>query len=153
ASPLQRWRFFLGGGGVHRRLRQCSAGPDRQGYLRRSDAGTPRESARRLREGSAAKTRFPDWPAGVVPCGRSDHAQGLREGRQVGDDRIVALQDKDRIFKNLYGFQDWKLAGAKARGGWDNAKALIDKGPGWIISEIKSSGLRGRGGAGFPTGL
>ena len=63
------------------------------------------------------------------------------------------LQDKDRIFKNLYGFQDWKLAGAKARGAWDNTKALIDKGHDWIITEIRNSGLRGRGGAGFPTGL
>jgi NADH-quinone oxidoreductase subunit F len=65
----------------------------------------------------------------------------------------LALQDKDRIFKNVYGFQDWKLAGAKARGAWDGTKALIEKGPDWIINEMKASGLRGRGGAGFPTGL
>jgi NADH-quinone oxidoreductase subunit F len=63
------------------------------------------------------------------------------------------LQDKDRIFQNLYGFHDWRLAGARARGAWDNTKALIDKGHDWIINEIKASGLRGRGGAGFPTGL
>ena len=63
------------------------------------------------------------------------------------------LADKDRIFTNLYGFQDWRLAGARARGAWDGTKALIDKGHDWIINEIKASGLRGRGGAGFPTGL
>src|SRR5689334_24153728 len=63
------------------------------------------------------------------------------------------LADKDRIFTNIYGFQDWKLAGARKRGTWDNTKALIDKGHDAIINEIKSSGLRGRGGAGFPTGL
>jgi NADH-quinone oxidoreductase subunit F len=63
------------------------------------------------------------------------------------------LQDKDRIFRNLYGFHDWKLAGARARGAWDGTKALIDKGQDWIINEMKASGLRGRGGAGFPTGL
>jgi NADH-quinone oxidoreductase subunit F len=63
------------------------------------------------------------------------------------------LADKDRIFKNVYGFQDWGLEGARARGAWDGTKALIEKGHDWIIDEIKASGLRGRGGAGFPTGL
>ena len=42
---------------------------------------------------------------------------------------------------------------ARARGGWDNTKALIDKGRDWVVNEMKASGLRGRGGAGFPTGL
>jgi NADH-quinone oxidoreductase subunit F len=63
------------------------------------------------------------------------------------------LQDKDRIFTNLYGLGDFGLKGARARGGWDNTKGLIDKGRDWVINEMKASGLRGRGGAGFPTGL
>jgi NADH-quinone oxidoreductase subunit F len=63
------------------------------------------------------------------------------------------LADKDRIFTNLYGFGDWRLKGAQSRGAWDNTKGLIEKGKDWIISEMKASGLRGRGGAGFPTGL
>ena len=63
------------------------------------------------------------------------------------------LADEDRIFRNLYGFEDWRLKGAKARGAWDGTKKLIEKGPGWVVDEIKASGLRGRGGAGFPTGL
>jgi NADH-quinone oxidoreductase subunit F len=63
------------------------------------------------------------------------------------------LADKDRIFTNIYGFHDWRLAGARSRGTWDNTKALIEKGHEGIIDEIKKSGLRGRGGAGFPTGL
>src|SRR5882757_4903549 len=63
------------------------------------------------------------------------------------------LDDKDRIFRNLYGLEDWGLEGARRRGAWDGTKAIIDKGRDWIINEMKSSGLRGRGGAGFPTGL
>lgn len=63
------------------------------------------------------------------------------------------LQDKDRIFTNLYGDQPWNLADAQKRGVWDNTKALLDLGPDNIIGQIKESGLRGRGGAGFPTGL
>ena len=63
------------------------------------------------------------------------------------------LQDKDRIFKNLYGLHDWGLAGARARGAWDNTKGILERGRDGIINEIKASGLRGRGGAGFPTGL
>ena len=63
------------------------------------------------------------------------------------------LDDKDRIFRNLYGLQDWGLEAARRRGAWDGTKAIIDKGRDWIINEMKASGLRGRGGAGFPTGL
>ena len=63
------------------------------------------------------------------------------------------LADKDRIFTNLYGFQDWGLKAAQKRGDWDDTKTLIARGQDSIIEEIKASGLRGRGGAGFPTGL
>lgn len=63
------------------------------------------------------------------------------------------LDDKDRIFTNLYGFLPWNLEGARARGIWDNTASLIQKGQPWVIEETKNSGLRGRGGAGFPTGM
>lgn len=63
------------------------------------------------------------------------------------------LSDQDRIFTNLYGFEGWGLASARRRGDWDNTKALLELGRDKVISEIKDSGLRGRGGAGFSTGL
>ena len=63
------------------------------------------------------------------------------------------LRDEDRIFTNIYGFGGADLASSQARGDWDNTADLIKKGRDWVIDEMKGSGLRGRGGAGFPTGL
>ena len=63
------------------------------------------------------------------------------------------LRDEDRIFKNIYGLGGADLTAAKARGDWDGTGELIKKGRDWVIDEVKASGLRGRGGAGFPTGL
>lgn len=63
------------------------------------------------------------------------------------------IKDEDRVWTNLYGRHDFKLKGAKARGHWYKTKEIVLKGDDWILNEIKGSGLRGRGGAGFPSGL
>ena len=63
------------------------------------------------------------------------------------------LSDKDRIFKNLYGQHDWRLQGARERGAWSGTKSFMERGQDWVVEEVKASGLRGRGGAGFSTGL
>jgi len=63
------------------------------------------------------------------------------------------LDDKDRIFKNLYGTDDWGLKGARKRGAWDGTKQILEKGRDGVVNEMKASGQRGRGGAGFPAGL
>ncbi len=62
------------------------------------------------------------------------------------------LADKDRIFTNVYGFQPWTLDAAIMRGDWDDTRALMARGQDAIIDIVKASALRGRGGAGFPTG-
>ncbi|MDP1729866.1 MAG: NADH-quinone oxidoreductase subunit NuoF [Devosia sp.] len=63
------------------------------------------------------------------------------------------LADRDRIFTNLYGQGDWGLEGARSRGAWQGTKSFIESGRDWITNEVKGSGVRGRGVAGFPTGL
>lgn len=67
--------------------------------------------------------------------------------------KVHLLKDQDRIFTNLYGQHDWRLPGALKRGDWYKTKEILLKGHDWIIKEVKESGLRGRGGAGFPSGL
>ena len=63
------------------------------------------------------------------------------------------LADKDRIFLNLYGKQDWRLEGAKNRGAWNMTREIIGQSPQWIVDQLKLSGLRGRGGAGVSAAM
>ncbi len=63
------------------------------------------------------------------------------------------LKDSDRIFTNIYGLKECTLAGAQSRGDWDGTKVILERGSETIIDEMKASGLRGRGGAGFSTGM
>lgn len=63
------------------------------------------------------------------------------------------LEDKDRIFTNLFGQHSPDLEAAKQRGAWHLTREMLAQGSEWICKQIMASGLRGRGGAGFPTGL
>lgn len=64
-----------------------------------------------------------------------------------------SLGDQDRIFQNLYNDNGKDLKSVMKLGDWYRTKDIIGKGPDWIVDQIKRSGLRGRGGAGFPSGL
>ncbi|XP_041087861.1 LOW QUALITY PROTEIN: NADH dehydrogenase [ubiquinone] flavoprotein 1, mitochondrial [Polyodon spathula] len=93
--------------------------------------------------------------ASLRPCGlvltRSNSAAAQQD--KPKKTHFGPLKDQDRIFTNLYGRHDWRLRGAQSRGDWFKTKEILLKGPEWILQEVKVSGLRGRGGAGFPTGM
>ena len=63
------------------------------------------------------------------------------------------LKPENKIFKNLYNQLGWEIDHAIKRDDWKDTKNIISKGREWIINEVKTSELRGRGGAGFSTGL
>ncbi|MDZ4364508.1 MAG: hypothetical protein U0943_14190, partial [Brevundimonas sp.] len=106
---------------------------------------------------SSTAERTPPLPERNTRDRRSEVARprgrGLGGAGRGGGPMIGLLEDKDRIFTNLYGLQDWGLEGAKARGCWNATPDMLAMGRDWLITNVKNSGLRGRGGAGFSTGL
>jgi len=63
---------------------------------------------------------------------------------------VGILQDKDRIFTNLYGLHDWGLEGAKQRGAWNGTREMLKQTPEWLCDQIKASGLTIPAGADAP---
>src|SRR5208282_4165881 len=135
---------------------------DQRGLLRGPDAGEFRRADRRPRRRTAGEDRLADRAHLVRAAGRAAHRadDALRPRRQKRtrrrrrqgpegrgracalapawreDGKLTAmLEDKDRIFTNLYGFGDRGLEGARSRGNWDGTKAIIDKGRDWIVAE------------------
>ncbi len=77
----------------------------------------------------------------------------LMDGPMVTSDDtgdLVTLSDRDRIFTNLCGFRDWRLADARMRGDWIGTSFLLARRRDWIINETKAAGLRRRAARGLP---
>ena len=144
-----------------------------RGAARRRRRGAPGAAEREILRGDAlASPRTARWcppptttPVAGTPPAEAETRRDGSESKPTTSSRttkttsrpdrgdLTMLQDRDRIFTNLYGFHSPGLQAAKMRGAWDGTKFLLEKGRDWIIDEMKKSGLRGRGGAGFPTGL
>ncbi|XP_055759673.1 NADH dehydrogenase [ubiquinone] flavoprotein 1, mitochondrial-like isoform X1 [Salvelinus fontinalis] len=89
----------------------------------------------------------------VSPHLAQRYGTAAKQQENLKKTKFGPLSDQDRIFTNLYGRHDWSLKGALRRGDWYKTKEILLKGTDWILNEVKVSGLRGRGGAGFPTGM
>ncbi len=63
------------------------------------------------------------------------------------------MKKENIIFSNLYGKHDESIKGAIKRGDWKDIKKILKLNKQDLINKIKDSGLRGRGGAGFSTGM
>mmetsp|Transcript_70310 Transcript_70310/g.187338 ORF Transcript_70310/g.187338 Transcript_70310/m.187338 type:complete len:238 (+) Transcript_70310:3-716(+) len=104
------------------------------------------------------KSRLPDKSTKRRMISSASRAAGVRSLRRVlpvSGARFFSggLKDQDRIFQNIYGEHDTSIQGAMKRGDWYKTADIVQKGWEYTINEIKASGLRGRGGAGFPSGL
>lgn len=114
-----------------------------------------RTSAARSVAQAAAKTASRSSTTSSVAAATSSQTRTyatVQEG-QPQKRRYGGLKDQDRIFQNLYGHHGTDLKSAMKYGDWYKTKEIVLKGHDWLINEIKASGLRGRGGAGFPSGL
>ncbi|WP_446744165.1 NADH-quinone oxidoreductase subunit NuoF [Silvibacterium acidisoli] len=67
--------------------------------------------------------------------------------------KLVSHPDEVRIISRRFGTGAENIDKYVELDGYKAAQLCIEKGPEFIINEMKASGLRGRGGAGFPTGL
>jgi NADH-quinone oxidoreductase subunit F len=67
--------------------------------------------------------------------------------------RLVSHPDEVKIVSKRFGQGAADIEKYIELGGYQAAKKCLEQGPDWIIEEMKASNLRGRGGAGFPTGM
>lgn len=83
------------------------------------------------------------YSQGLDPAPQNDLANSMAlHGRHISPQIMADLDGKN-----------WRLADYVKRGGYEALKKVVTMKPEEVIAEVKASGLRGRGGAGFPTGL
>jgi NADH-quinone oxidoreductase subunit F len=66
---------------------------------------------------------------------------------------LVSHPDEVKVISRRFGMGAAEIDKYVELDGYKAARLAAEKGPEWIIAEMKASGLRGRGGAGFPTGM
>jgi len=67
--------------------------------------------------------------------------------------KLVSHPDEVKIVTRRFGMGAAQIDKYIELGGYEAAKKCLAQGPDWTINEMKASNLRGRGGAGFPTGM
>jgi NADH-quinone oxidoreductase subunit F len=67
--------------------------------------------------------------------------------------RLVSHPDEVKIVSRRFGQGAAEIDRYIELGGYESAKKCLEQGADWTVNEIKASNLRGRGGAGFPTGM
>src|SRR5471032_1296162 len=66
---------------------------------------------------------------------------------------LVSHPDEVKVVSRRFGLGATDIDKYIELDGYKATQLAIEKGAEWILTEMKASGLRGRGGAGFPTGM
>src|SRR5262249_13448561 len=117
------WAIHADRGRMPRRLRQRADPPGQRRFLRRPRRTGDREAAGFIGDRDSTAEGFGHRTARVNAGHRQDDAD-----RIAGQEwKLTMLADQDRIFTNLYGEGDWRLAGARSRGVWDGTKDVSSR--------------------------
>ena len=97
----------------------------------------------------------PVYPGDVAALLDAGMLDGADHGKRVGrPEDLPFFKRQTRLTFARNGITDpQSLDDYKANGGYRGLARALELGPVGIIEEISKSGLRGRGGAGFPTGI
>ncbi|MBL8892735.1 MAG: NADH-quinone oxidoreductase subunit NuoF [Planctomycetaceae bacterium] len=97
----------------------------------------------------------PVKPSDVASLFASDFLRGGPHALRLGaTDEIPYLKNQERLtFQRVGVIDPLSMEEYAAQGGWSGLQQAIVSAPAQIVAVVKESGLRGRGGAAFPTGI